>query len=445
MTDTEPENEQVGTPTVEVEVPTSKPAPEPEPAPAPEPVPAAAHAVVEEEKEPGIIDELYDHFFAKSWEMWVGACILAFLSAVLFLIASPWGPSGGLGNIGANFLSWLGMSFDTSAPNGVTAIKDHRYAMLSITMIAGAMGAALMSKEFAIRVAPVGELFKGIAGGLLMGVGATLAIGCTIGGFFSGWPALSAAALVFLPALVIGTFLGVRYLLWEMEEHPGMSMGKSSTLLAAASKGTSFQPMAGIIVLGIAASFALMYDVATEWVFIGFVLVGVMIGFVLQRSRFCIVRALREPFLGGDSRPSLAIMAGILVALVAFVVIKYLGLGSETAMVASAYWVPALIGGVIFGFGMTIAGGCTVGATWRAGEGHVKLWLALVGIFIAMPLTAEYIKTGFMNGLPDSMKQELFLPHEIGYTASVLLLLLIIFVWYMIVKWNERTGKLAAY
>jgi len=441
MTDNEPEIERTVAPAVEVEVPAAEPAPEPEPAPAPAPAPAA----VEVKKEPGIIDELYDHFFSKSWEMWVGACILAFMSAVLFLIASPWGSSGGLANIGANFLSWVGMELSASAPNGVTAIKDHRYAMLSITMLAGAMGAALMSKEFAIRVAPVGELFKGLSGGLLMGVGASLALGCTIGGFFSGWPALSAAALIFLPALVIGTFMGVRYLLWEMEAHPGMSSGRSATALAAATKRTSYQPLAGIIVLGIGASFALMYDVATEWVLIGFILAGIMIGFVLQRSRFCIVRALREPFLGGDSKPSVAIMAGIMVALVAFVVIKYLGLGSETAMVASAYWVPALIGGIIFGFGMTIAGGCTVGATWRAGEGHVKLMLALVGIVVAMPLTAEYIKPGFMNGLPDSMKQELFLPHQIGYTASVLLLLLIIFVWYMIVKWNERTGKLTAY
>jgi uncharacterized membrane protein YedE/YeeE len=337
------------------------------------------------------------------------------------------------------------MDLSKTAPAGVTAIRDHRYAMLSIAMVAGAMGAALMSKEFAIRVAPVGELFKGLAGGLLMGVGAVLAIGCTIGGFFSGWPALSAAALVFLPALVIGTFLGVRYLLWEMEELPGMSSGKSATILAATSHRTSFQPLAGVIVLVIAASLVLMYDVGTEDVFIGFVLVGLIIGFVLQRSRFCIVRALREPFIGGDSKPAVAIMSGILVALVAFVVIKYLGLGSETAMVATSYWVPSLIGGIIFGFGMTIAGGCTVGSTWRAGEGHVKLWLALVGIIIAMPLTSEYIQPGFMNGLPDSMKQSIFLPNEIGYTASVLLILLVIFVWYMIVKWNERTGKLAAY
>jgi uncharacterized membrane protein YedE/YeeE len=339
----------------------------------------------------------------------------------------------------------MGMTFSESAPNGVTAIRDHRYAMLSVMMIAGALGAALMSKEFAIRVAPTGELVKGLVGGLLMGVGAVLGLGCTIGGFYSSWPALSAAGLVFLPALVVGVFLGVKYLLWEMEEKPGWSMGKSYTTLACATERTSFQPIAGVLVLLIGALFVFWYDLATEWVLVGFILGGLIIGFVLQRSRFCIVRALREPFLGGDSKPAVAIMAGILVAMVAFVTIKYLGMGSETAMVSASFWIPALVGGIIFGFGMLIAGGCTVGATWRAGEGHVKLMLALVGIFIAMPLTAEYIKPGFMAGLPESMRQEIFLPHEIGYTASVLLMLLVLFTWYYIVKWNERTGKLTAF
>ena len=232
MTENEPEVERTTAPAVEGENPDNGPAPEPGPVTAPAP-PAM------EKKEPGILDELYDHFFAKSWEMWIGACILGFLSAVLFLISSPWGSSGGLANIGTNFLAWIGMDFPDSAPAGVTAIADHKYAMLSIAMLAGALGAALMAKEFAIRVAPAGELFKGLAGGLLMGVGAVLAIGCTIGGFFSGWPALSAAALVFLPALVIGTYLGVRYLLWEMEALPGMSSGRSVTVLAAASSRTS--------------------------------------------------------------------------------------------------------------------------------------------------------------------------------------------------------------
>ncbi len=99
---------------------------------------------------------------------------------------------------------------------------------------------------------------------------------------------------------------------------------------------------------------------------------------------------------------------------------------------------------IIFGIGMTIAGGCTVGATWRAGEGHVKLWLALVGIVLSMPLTAEYIMPGFIDMLPGSMNQQVFLPDTYGYVGAICIMLMVLLLWYVFAKWNDRTGKFAA-
>jgi len=399
----------------------------------------------EEPKEPGIFDELYDKFFGESWEMWVGAVLLSVMSIMLFLVISPWGSSGGLNNWGLNFYDRLGMAFPESAPNGVTDIIDYRYGILSLTMLFGAFGAALMSKEFAIRVAPKFELAKGLFGGILMGTGAVIGMGCTVGGFFSAWPALAAGGLIFALGLFIGVFMAVKYILWEMENKPALSTGKSRIFLASPAKGTSWQPFAGIVVLAIVASLALMYDDVAEKALIGFALIGLIIGVVLQRSRFCIVRALREHFLSGDSEPAEAIMAGILVGLMGFVIIKVMGIGSETSMVSGNFWLPALLGGIIFGIGMTIAGGCTVGATWRAGEGHVKLWLALVGIVFSMPIVGEYIKPGFMEALPSSVKQQVFLPDNYGYLGAICIVLLAVLLWYVFAKWNDRTGRFSAF
>ena len=395
-------------------------------------------------EEKGIFDELYDTFFGKSWEMWIGCIILSVLSICLFLVASPWGSSGGLNNWGQNMYDTVGLDLSESAPNGVTDIIDHKYGMLSITMLIGALGSALMAKEFAIRIAPKGELFKGLIGGIFMGIGAVLGMGCTVGGFYSAWPALSAGGLIFALGLFVGVFIAVRYMLWEMEAFPNISSGKSMTFLASPTKSRSWQPLAGVIVVAIGASLALLYDSGTEKALVGFVLIGLMIGVVLQRSRFCIVRTLRETFLSGDSEPTVGLIAGILVGMLGFTVIKVMEIGSKTTSVSASFWVPAIVGGVIFGIGMTIAGGCTVGATWRAGEGHVKLWLALVGIVIAMPLTGEYIKPGFFDMLPDSMNQQVFLPDSYGYVGAVCIMLLVLLLWYVFVKWNERTGKLAA-
>lgn len=392
-------------------------------------------------EEKGIFGELYDTFFANSWKMWVGSIILAMLSICLFMIASPWGSSGGILNWGQNLFSGLGLSLDNSAPSGVSFLLENKYALLSLLVIFGALASALLGKEFAIRIAPGGELSKGLFGGLLMGVGCILGFGCTIGNFFSGWAALSAGAIIFVIGLAIGAFFAVKYLLWEMEKHPKMSSGKSSTFLQAKTKGTSLQPLAGIIVIIIGLALAFTFN---DPILFAFALIGLFIGIVLQRSRWCIVRALREPFMTGDAEPAVAIIAGLIIGLIGFTVIKIIGIGSETSMVSANFWMPAIIGGIIFGFGMTVAGGCTVGSSWRAGEGHVKLWFALIGIIIAAPLTLEYIRPAFLNMMPAWMHKDIFLPDYFSYLGSIIIMLLILLIWYIFVKWNERTGRFSA-
>ena len=274
-----------------------------------------------------------------------------------------------------------------------------------------------------------------------MGIGCIIGFGCTIGNFFSGWAALSGGAIVFAIGLAIGVFFAVKYLLWEMEKYPKMSSGKSSTFLQASTKRTSLQPLAGLIIIIIGLAFAYTFNDITLF---AFALIGIFIGIVLQRSRWCIVRALREPFMTGDADPALAIISGLTIGIIGFTVIKIMGIGSELTMVVANFWMPAIIGGIIFGFGMTIAGGCTIGSSWRAGEGHVKLWFALIGIIIAAPLTLEYIRPAFLDMLPAWMNQQIFLPDYFSYLGSIIIMLLILLLWYIFVKWNERTGRFSA-
>ncbi|MDP8220722.1 MAG: YeeE/YedE thiosulfate transporter family protein [Candidatus Stygibacter frigidus] len=185
----------------------------------------------------GVLRELFDSLFKSTWPMWVGGILLAILSTLLFVIKYPWGASGGYVNIGQNLFQSLGiMSLGTGTP-----INMHTVALLNIFIIIGAFISALFSREFGIRIAPVGELVKGLIGGVLMGIGSTVGIGCTTGGFFSGVAALSGGALFLSLGFMIGTVLALRYLLWEMEALPGISMGKSSVLLAGNKPKTGWQ------------------------------------------------------------------------------------------------------------------------------------------------------------------------------------------------------------
>lgn len=400
----------------------------------------------------GILRELFDKLFLKSWPMWVGAVLLALLNILLFVIKYPWGASGGYVNIGQNLFQSLKV---TSLGTG-TPISLHSVALLNIFIISGAFISSLFSREFGIRIAPVGELFKGLLGGALMGIGSTVGIGCTTGGFFSGVAALSGGALFLSLGFLIGTIVALKYLLWEMEALPGISMGKSCTLLSGSKKGSGWQRWLGwiliIVVLWIVSSYT--GRGTSEGKVLGWhILLALFLGIILQRSRYCIVRAFREPFMTGESTAPVAIIISVLVALLGFTVLKFFGVGNaaelstraiELKSVYGNFWLRALIGGFIFGIGMTIAGGCAVGTLWRAGEGHVKLWLSALGFTVMAPISKKFIVPLFARILPESMQKQLYLPDALGYTGAVVLILVLMLLWYIFAKWNEKTGKFSA-
>ncbi len=394
-----------------------------------------------------ILGELDRTFFSKHWPVWVGGMLLGLLNVFLFMIKSPWGGSGGYNNWGENLYQALGFNIEN-----VTSTPESLYGMLNILIILGALVGALLSREFALRIPSVGELIKGFIGGGLMAIGARLGIGCTIGGFFSGIPALSGGAILLTVGLFMGTLVALKYIIWEMEALPGISAGKGKTLLAAKKGGGAWQKWLGLVVT--IAVFVMAYFYSEDnktmsW----FVIIGLMMGMICQRSRFCIVASFRDPFMTGKSSSTVGIIVGLLVGLVGFTVIKMFGIGAgdlplryrELTWVFPHFWLRGIIGGFIFGFGMTIAGGCAVGTLWRCGEGQVKLWAAAVGFLLISPVTKIFIEPGFVSLLPHSTRFRNFLPDYIGYAFSFVLVLAILLIWYLFVKWNERTGKFSAY
>ncbi len=381
-------------------------------------------------EEKSIFRELYDKIFGQSIPMWLGSILIAGMSVGLFVLASPFGASGAIQNWGDNLFNYS------------DNLTMHRYGIGALALLLGAMGAAFMAKQYSLRIAPPGELVKGAIGGIFMSFGAVLGQGCTLGSFFSGWAALSGGALVFAAGLAIGAFLAVKYLIWELDKYPGISTGGSEKTVVP----KNIQPYIGIILIALALVLPLLigYDLddKAQRAVVGFIVIFALIGIVLQRSRWCVVRALREPFMSGDSTAAVAIMAGILVGIVGMAAYKF-SYGGDIAMVFvfPHFWLRALIGSILFGFGMTIAGGCAVGSMWRAAEGQVKLIIALVTMMLVMPLVNLYVKDGFFELVPGT---QVYMPELLGYGGAIALFGGIIGLWYWFVKWNDRTGKFAS-
>lgn len=118
---------------------------------------------------------------------------------------------------------------------------------------------------------------------------------------------------------------------------------------------------------------------------------GIAFGAVAQRTNFCTMGALSDiVFLGSYSRMRAWLLA-IAVAIAGSQALQAAGLvdlGKSIYLTPTLGWVGAILGGLMFGFGMTIAGGCGNRTLVRLGAGNLKsLFVFLIlGLFAYMTL-----------------------------------------------------------
>ena len=379
----------------------------------------------------------YTALFGRPWAVWGSAVLVATVNVFLFAFDRPWTASDGLRNWGDWALTGVGL---VRRPD---LLPPWLYSgsLLNLGVLVGGALAALLAREFAIRVPARGELAKGAAGGALMGVGAVLAFGCNIGGFFSATSALSLSGLGMMLGLGVGAFLGLRYLLWETQHRPAWSEAGGRVYLQSGAGAASRQPWAGALVLLLVLAAPFLYARAgygTQGVFLLF---GAAFGVIFQRSRFCLVRAFREPFLTGDAEHTRAVALALVVSTLGFSILKFADLKDRTEWVFPAAGLGALAGGLAFGVGMTLAGGCGAGSIWRAGEGQVKLWAAVacfaLGVSLARLLAGQ-------TGLLQKLGAAVFLPSALGWGGAIGLIVAVALGWAMLATWNEETRRFSA-
>lgn len=380
--------------------------------------------------------EQYERVFGRPWPVLTSALVIASLNVFLFAFDRPWTASDGIRNWG----DWLFRSVGMINQPDLLSPLLYSGSVLNLGLLLGGFSAALLSREFGVRMAPVAELVKGALGGLMMGCGAVLAFGCNIGGFFSALSALSLSGLAMMVGLAVGAFLGTRYLSREarLARSPADAQFQSPCEPPPATPSSAsfgLQPLIGFLVF-----FALLI-VANIYRQLGyapqatFLLFGVAFGVVFQRSRFCLVRAFREPFMSGESKHTQAAALALTLSMIGFSILKATDLRDSTEWVFSSFWLGAFLGGSLFGVGMVIAGGCGAGSIWRAGEGHIKLWVAVLCFAVgasAMRLLLVRLE------LLGKFGSALFLPDLVGWAGAVWCVVALMAVWYLLAGWNEQ-------
>jgi hypothetical protein len=143
---------------------------------------------------------------------------------------------------------------------------------------------------------------------------------------------------------------------------------------------------------------------------------GILIGFVVQRSKLCMLDGFTELFL----------LKGFL----SLFVITMLGLYLTSSFnliqltdLAKPLGVSSFAGGVLFGIGMIFAGGCGIGMLRRVGEGKLKSMIAIMGLFTGIMISAFFYP--FLK-LVMPIGSALFIPALLGINPWVLVSLILI-------------------
>ena len=102
---------------------------------------------------------------------------------------------------------------------------------------------------------------------------------------------------------------------------------------------------------------------------------GALLGIVMQRGRFCVTGMLRDVFLQRSWRTFTALLVVITVHAVGLAALTTLGVISPDY--PSFMPLAVVVGGFMFGVGIILAGGCASGTWYRSGEGLVGSWIAL--------------------------------------------------------------------
>ncbi len=126
--------------------------------------------------------------------------------------------------------------------------------------------------------------------------------------------------------------------------------------------------------------------------------IGVLFGFFLQKGDLCGSSAFSEVVLTRDGRKVWGLWVAIVVSMVGIALGDLLGwvqLNPKPFM-----WAGAIVGGLVFGVGMVLAGGCVSGCLYKGAAGNLNSIVAL----LAMPVGIGLVEHGPLQGLLARLK-----------------------------------------
>ena len=334
--------------------------------------------------------EFKREYLVRFWSPLPAVIAAGILSAYYFGITGTfWAVTGEFTRWGGHLLQFLGYHPETWGYFKVIHLEgtplERVDGVMIIGMFAGCLSAALWANNVKLRLPQHRiRIFQAITGGIIAGFGARLAMGCNLAAFFTGIPQFSLHAWFFALATAAGSWFGAKVVMLPLFRVPVKirPVTAAQPLSQNAAQASQRFRMGMLLCLAFALwALAKSFDAPK----LGLAaLFGLAFGIIIERAQICFTSAFRDLWLTGRTQMAKAIIIGMAVSTIGIYSYVQLGVAPKIMWAGPN----AAIGGVLFGFGIVLAGGCETGWMYRAMEGQVHYWWVGLGNVIGSTLLA---------------------------------------------------------
>lgn len=152
-------------------------------------------------------------------------------------------------------------------------------------------------------------------------------------------------------------------------------------------------------------------------------MIGVSLGLLLERGRFCFFCIFREGIEDKNTTPFLAILVAIASGSIGYAIIfgQFLPDTSTNRLPPAAHigpvsW-PLIVAALAFGIGMSLSGACISGHLYRIGQGYLRAIPALIGVIVGFLIAFLTWNWLYLKAIADA--PTIWLPHTFGYAGSL--------------------------
>jgi len=176
-------------------------------------------------------------------------------------------------------------------------------------------------------------------------------------------------------------------------------------------------------------------------IFLICLVLGLISGIIMHRSDFCIAGMFRDLFLLKRTVMLRMLLLLVAVSMLLFELLRQYGTALYPFPPTGSPSLATIIGGLFFGIGMVLAGGCVVGTLYKMGSGSFLSFISFVGIISGSLLYAEihpwwaaFVKRTTI------FKGSVTIPQIIGIDPGVPVFVMMAFASYLFFRWYKE-GK----